>query len=114
MNTTNEKAAPGATGRGHISNTSTHNSAQHRAAHKWQRTLSALLEGPKNSFELERAPTYDHCANSTMSELKKRHGLVIHTQMIRVPGYENCGALIAEYRLAEGSRAKALALLERA
>jgi hypothetical protein len=114
MNTTQQKA-PGATNaKGHDQNTSTTNSAQYRAAHKYQRTAKALLLGPKNSFELERAPTFDHCANSTIAELKKRYGLVIYTQLIRVTGYENQGALIAEYRLAEESRAKALSLLERA
>lgn len=111
----NKSAAPIAVGSGLGSNDSAVNSLHHRAAHKsqlkWERTLRAILGGPKNSFELEKAPVFDHCPNSTVSELKKRHGLVIVTNMIRVPGYANEGAMIAEYHLADESKAKAAALL---
>ena len=85
----------------------------HKPLLKWERTLGALVDGPKNSFELEKSPGFDHCPNSTVSELKKRHGLAIVTHMIRVRGYASEGAQIAEYHLAEQSREKAVALLTR-
>lgn len=93
----------------------TGNFAQTKCAHKsepkYRRTLRALLESPKNSFELEKAPTFDYCANSTVSELKKRYGLDITAQLIRLPGYDGRGVYVAEYRIADGSRQRALRLI---
>lgn|GEM_PF-2755051 len=111
LNTTQQKAPDATNAQGHNQNTSDSNSAHHRAAHKWQRPQRALLTGPHNSFELEKAPTFDHCPNSTVSELKKRHGLLIYTQMTRVAGYDGAGAIIAQYTLAAESRDKAEKLL---
>lgn len=111
----NKLAAPTGIESGHRIITTASNSPRTRYAHKpplkWERTLGALLEGPKNSFELEKAPVFDHCPNSTVSELKKRHGLIIITIMIRVPGYANEGAMIAEYHLDARSHAHARQLL---
>lgn len=75
--------------------------------------LRALLDGPLNRFEAERYPVSDHVLNSTVSELKKR-GLEIYAQMIRLPGYGGQGAHVAEYRLAESSRQRALQLIAEA
>lgn len=77
---------------------------------KYCRVLRALLDGPLNRMQAERAPVFDHVLNSTVSELKKR-GIEIHAQMIRLPGYAGLGAHVAEYRLAETSRQRALELI---
>lgn len=106
-----EKAPGAANAQGLTNHTSNFNSAQVRCAHKWQRTLQALLEGPKNSFELERAPTFDHCANSTVSEIKKRYGLEINAQLIRLVGYDGRGVHVAQYSLGDKSRQRALQLI---
>jgi len=62
------------------------------------RLLDALLTGPKTSFELAKAPVWDSCPNSTVSEWRK-HGLEIHTDMVVVPGYAGEPTHIAEYSL---------------
>jgi len=84
--------------------------AAHKPLPKRIRTLTAIVAGPKTSFELERAPTFDHCANSTVSELRKA-GIDIHTEMITVAGYAGQPARIARYSLDEGSRQRALQLI---
>lgn len=85
--------------------------AAHKATPKKIRLITALLEGAKTSFELEKHPTYDHCPNSTVSELRKA-GLAIHTEMTVVPGYGGEPARIARYSIAPESRGKALKLVE--
>jgi hypothetical protein len=75
------------------------------------RLLKALLDGPKTSFELEKAPVFDHCPNSTVSEWRKR-GLEIHTEMVVVSGYGGEPAHIARYSLAPEARDRALGLVE--
>lgn len=84
--------------------------AQETAALKYLRVLRRLLEGPLHRFEAERYPVSDHVLNSTVSELKKR-GLVIHSKLIRLPGYSGLGANVAEYTLAPESIAHAKRLL---
>lgn len=91
----------------------TFHSTNSGSARKYQRVLSRLLEGPLNRFEAEHYPISDHTLPSTVSELKKR-GVQIHAQLVRLPGYGSQGAHVAEYRLDEGSRARALQLLSQA
>lgn len=74
------------------------------------RLLAAILEGPKTSFELERAPVWDHCANSTVSELRKA-GIKILTEMVTVSGYRGEAARIARYSVAPESLTKAQHML---
>ena len=85
--------------------------AAHKATPKKVRLLTALLEGPKTSFELEKAPIFDHCANSTVSELRKA-GVEILTEMISVPGYGGEPARIARYSLTPKARDRALTIVE--
>ncbi len=82
-------------------------------ARKWTRVLDALLRAPLNRFDAERYPISDHTLPSTVSELKRR-GLLIHAQLVRLPGFGSQGAHVAEYRLDEQSRSRALALLSQA
>jgi hypothetical protein len=79
--------------------------------HKWQRVVLRMLEGPLHRMEAEKAPVFDHCLPSTISELKKNFGLVIHARMVRLPGYAGLGAHVAEYRLDEQSFERARDLL---
>lgn len=79
---------------------------------KRARLLYALLDGPKDSFELERAPVHDHCANSTVSELKKA-GVNIAAQMIEVAGFAGITTRIARYSLTESGRVAAVKFLGR-
>ncbi len=91
----------------------TNESMNSGGARKWQRVLSRLLEGPLNRFEAEHYPVSDHTLPSTVSEIKKR-GVQIHAQLVRLPGFGAKGAHVAEYRLEEQSRARALQLLSQA
>ena len=84
--------------------------ARREAAHKWRRTLFALLQGPHDSFQLERDPVYDHCPNSTVSDLKKR-GVEILAEMIEVRGYAGIPTRIARYSLTGAGREAARRLL---
>ena len=68
--------------------------AAHKAIPKKIRLVEAIYESPKTSFELEKHPTYDHCPNSTVSELRKA-GIEIHTEMVTIPGYGGEPARIA-------------------
>lgn len=83
--------------------------AARKVPKKWQRVLSALIDGPKNSRQLERE-AYDHVPHSTISDLRKR-GLCIDTAMISVPGFAGEPARIARYSLAPHSLGRARALL---
>ncbi len=74
------------------------------------RLLAALVTGPKTSFELERAPVFDHCANSTVSEWRKK-GLDIRTEMVTVAGYAGEPAHIARYSLTPEAFKRAINLL---
>lgn len=80
------------------------------AALKYQRVLRRLLDGPLNRFEAEAYPVSDHTLPSTVSELKRR-GVTISAQLVRLPGYDGRGVHVAEYRLAEESRQRALQLI---
>lgn len=84
--------------------------AAHKATPKKVRLLNALLDGPRTSFQLEGAPVFDHCANSTVSELRKA-GVEILTEMITVPGYGGEPARIARYSLTTKARDKALEIV---
>lgn len=85
----------------------------HKPTPKRIRTLTAIVRGPVTSFELEKAPTFDHCASSTVAELRKA-GIEILTEMVTVPGYAGEPARIARYSVAETSRDAALKLIEAA
>lgn len=87
-----------------------HEAGAHKPPLKWCRVLRALLEGPHTSFELEKAPVFDHSPNSTVSELRKR-GLDTHSVPVVVPGYGGAPTRIAEYSLDPSSRSRAEALL---
>lgn len=84
--------------------------AAHKPPAKKFRLLAAIVDGPKTSFELEKAPVFDHCANSTVSEWRKQ-GLDIRTEMVTVAGYAGESAHIARYSLAPASLDRALRLL---
>jgi hypothetical protein len=84
--------------------------AAHKSTPKKIRLLTALVDGPKNSFQLEKHPTYDHCPNSTVSELRKA-GVEILTEMVSVPGYGGEPARIARYSLTPKSRDRALQMI---
>lgn len=100
-------AAPGLGGV--VSATSiTRQACAHKPPTKQARVLRCLIERPHTSFELERS-AFDHCPNSTISELKKR-GLVIHSEMVEVTGYAGVATRIAKYTLDESSRVKAIAM----
>lgn len=77
-----------------------------QAAHKRDRVLWALLREPLNTFQAERAPIFDHCLPSTISELRKS-GLSITTTMIEVTGYAGLPVRIAQYALKPESRERA-------
>jgi hypothetical protein len=68
--------------------------------------LSALLAGSLTTFQAERAPVFDHCLPSTISELRKS-GFSIATRIVTVAGYHGLPARIAEYNLAPESRDRA-------
>jgi hypothetical protein len=76
------------------------------AAHKRDRVLGALLAGPLTTFQAEKAPVFDHCLPSTVSELRKA-GFIIATRIVTVSGYHGLPARIAEYTLAADSRGRA-------
>ncbi len=84
--------------------------AAHKPTPKRIRTLAAIVDGPKTSFQLEQGPVWDHCANSTVSELRKA-GIEILTEMVTVSGYAGEPARIARYSIAETSRQRALQLI---
>ncbi len=106
----NNWAAPTAIGSGPQDHHSTQNSTEPRAALKYQRVLKRLLDGPLHRFEAEKFPVSDHCLPSTISELRKR-GVSFDVVMIRLPGYGGLGANVAQYTLAQDSRARALQLI---
>ncbi|HMN42944.1 MAG TPA: helix-turn-helix domain-containing protein [Povalibacter sp.] len=83
----------------HCTTESSHHGAALKPRAKKLRLLDALLTGPKTSFELEKAPVFDHCANSTVSEWRKQ-GIDIRTEMVTVAGYGGEPAHIARYSLA--------------
>lgn len=85
--------------------------ARQRVPSKRERVLAELLRGPRDSRQLERDPAFDHCPNSTVSELKKA-GLVIDAERIEVPGFAGRPAWIARYSIPEHGRRVAEALLE--
>ncbi|MGC3982813.1 MAG: hypothetical protein QM808_16300 [Steroidobacteraceae bacterium] len=117
MELPNDAALSATNAQGRNSNNSITNSAQQEAARKptlkWKRFLRAILESPKTSRELERAPVFDHVAHSTASELRKK-GVSVDTEMVAIVGY--CGELVrvARYSIPDVARANALKVLERA
>lgn len=78
---------------------------------KLARVLRALLERPHSSRELELAPVFDHCAHSTVSDLRAE-GIKIATQRIMIPGYGGAPAYVARWSIAPESRHLAEQLLE--
>jgi hypothetical protein len=103
-------AVAGDHGAGHTSTGDTVHHIRRTAARKWQRVLRALLAGPRTSRELERDPVYDHCAHSTVAELRAK-GVDIDTQIVEISGYAGLPARIARYTLTEAGRDRALQLL---
>lgn len=57
-----------------------------------------------------QAPAWDHCANSTVSDLRTT-GIDIHTGIIALAGYAGQPARIARYSLDEASRQRVLQLI---
>lgn len=78
---------------------------------KKYRTLRGLVAGPLHRFQAEKFPISDHALPSTISELR-RDGFEILSTRITVAGFGGRPAHLAEYRLADESRAKALQLLQ--
>lgn len=65
---------------------------------KWQRVLSALLDGRTfNRFEAERQLN-DHCLHTTVSTLQDM-GVTIHRQFETVPGYQGIPTRVCRYWL---------------
>ena len=65
---------------------------------KWQRVLSALLDGRTfNGFESERQLN-DHCLHTTVSTLQDM-GVTIHRQFETVPGYQGIPTRVCRYWL---------------
>lgn len=65
---------------------------------KWQRVLSALLDGRTfNRFESERQLN-DHCLHTTVSTLQDM-GVTIHRQFETVPGYQGIPTRVCRYWL---------------
>ena len=86
--------------------------AQVTVRSKRERVLQLLLTRERvNRFEIEQLAR-DHVPNSTIAELRA-DGLVIHSELIEVPGFGGRPARIAEYRLDPGSRELAAALISR-
>ena len=71
------------------------------------RLVKALLAGPLTTFQAEKAPVFDHCLPSTISELRKS-GFAIAARMIAVAGYSGLPARIAEYSLTPEYRERAV------
>ena len=108
---TSEVAAPTSDiGNGRIPQYHAAKSIQPRTARKWERWLKAVLESPKTSRQLEKAPVFDHVAHSTASEVRKM-GIEVITQMVTIPGYAGETARVARYSVAATSRNKALNLI---
>lgn len=78
----------------------------HKVPTKQRRVVEALLVGPLTTFQAEKAPVFDHCLPSTISELRKT-GFSISARMITVAGYSGLPARIAEYTLASECRDRA-------
>jgi hypothetical protein len=85
-------------------------SIHRHTARKWQRWLAAVLESPKTTRELEKAPVFDHVAHSTASEVRKM-GIEVVTEMVTIRGYAGEPARVARYSIAEASRVRATRLL---
>ena len=103
-------AAPSGIGNGLVPQHSTTQSSQPRTARKWQRWLKAVLESPKTSRDLEKAPVFDHVAHSTASEVRKM-GIKVITEMVEIRGYAGEGARVARYSIAPEARDRAIRLL---
>lgn len=79
---------------------------------KIRRVLRALLARPHTSRELELAPVWDHCAHSTIADLRAE-GLEIMTERITIEGYAGQPAHVARWSIPEHARPFALQLLPR-
>lgn len=76
---------------------------------KKQRFLQRLLKGPMDRFAAEAIG--DHCANSTVSTLRNRHGLLIEGKPVKI-GTKWGKCWVKVYRLPPSEHAKARALLK--
>ena len=85
-------------------------SSARKVPHKWQRWLTAVLESPKTSRELQHPPVFDHVAHSTASEVRKM-GVEVITEMVTISGYVGEPARVARYSIAPESRDRAIRLL---
>lgn len=112
MRPARDAVAPAGTEANHGSSKSTPTITQLPAARKWQRFLTALLESPRTSRELELAPVFDHCAHSTAAELRKK-GIDLVAEIIEISGYHGQPARIARYSIAPESVERARRLLGR-
>lgn len=76
---------------------------------KWQRVLTAFLEGRSlNRFEAERLS--DHCLHSTVSTLERK-GVRIARRTERVPGFMAIPTEVCRYWLEPEARQRARELL---
>lgn len=78
---------------------------------KRHRVLRALLAGPLTTFQAEKAPVFDHCLPSSISELRNKDRVGIVSTRITVPGYGGHPAHIARYELTEAGRVTAEKML---
>lgn len=106
----NKTAAPTGIGSGRIGSNSGPIVEHRQAARKWQRVLRAILEGPKTTRDLERAPVFDHVGHSTAAELRKM-GIRLVTEIVEIPGYAGEPARVARYSVAPECRERASRLV---
>lgn len=103
--------SPASAGTGQGSNQTSHVDNSKRPL-KWQRVLSALVNGRSfNRFQAEHE-LHDHALHSMVSNLQGK-GVVIHRHDEVVPGYQGIPTHVCRYWLAPDSRDHALILLGR-
>jgi|GEM_PF-5614679 len=82
------------------------------AVAKYKRVLRFMLEhGSITRLQAEARPVYDHCLNSTISEMSRTHGLVFDSVVEKHPGYGGVMTPYKRYSVAESclDAAKAIA-----
>lgn len=54
---------------------------------KHSRVLNAFLAGQSHTRFTAERQLHDHCLHSTVSDLQRRHGIVISRERITIPGF---------------------------
>lgn len=80
---------------------------------KQERVVTWLLtHGSINRKEAEKPPIYDHCLNSTVSELRQRLELSLIGTREKHQGYGSKPTYYTRYRLTESGKKQAAELVE--